>query len=123
MRRVSNKPRDAAEPGRTAWTRSAGVPLRAFLSTETGGAAALLAGALAALAWANVAPASYEHFAHGPIHFAVNDIGMVFFFALAVKEIIEARLPGGPLQSPREAAVEAPWVMARKIDRGYPRSP
>ena len=55
--------------------------------------------------WANVDPASYERFAHGPIHFATNDIGMVFFFALAAKEIIEARLPGGPLASPREAAV------------------
>jgi NhaA family Na+:H+ antiporter len=29
----------------------------------------------------------------------------VFFFALAVKEIIEATLPGGPLESPREAVV------------------
>ena len=30
---------------------------------------------------------------------------MAFFFALAAKQIIEARLPGGPLASPREAAV------------------
>ena len=30
---------------------------------------------------------------------------MVFFFALATKEIVEATLPGGPLASPREAAV------------------
>lgn len=65
----------------------------------------LLAGALSGLVWANVDPATYERFAHGPVHFATNDIGMVFFFALAAKEIIEARLPGGPLASPREAAV------------------
>jgi len=65
----------------------------------------LVAGAISALAWANVDPASYEAFAHGPVHFATNDIGMVFFFALAAKEIIEARLPGGPLASTREAAV------------------
>src|SRR5688500_1960422 len=64
----------------------------------------LVAGAAAALLWANLDHASYDRFAHA-LHFAVNDIGMVFFFALAVKEIIEARLPGGPLASPREAAV------------------
>jgi NhaA family Na+:H+ antiporter len=64
----------------------------------------LIAGALAALVWANTAPASYARFAHA-LHFAVNDIGMVFFFALAVKEILEARLPGGPLESTRQAAV------------------
>ena len=46
----------------------------------------------------------YERFSHA-LHFAVNDVGMVFFFALAVKEIIEATLPGGPLESPREALV------------------
>ena len=65
----------------------------------------LVAGTLLALAWANLDYESYDHFTHGPLHFIVNDIGMVFFFALAAKEIIEARLPGGPLQSPREAAV------------------
>lgn len=65
----------------------------------------LVAGAVTALIWANIDAASYERFAHGPIHFATNDIGMVFFFALAAKEIIEARMPGGPLASSREAAV------------------
>jgi len=65
----------------------------------------LVAGTLIALIWANVSHDTYEHFVHGRIHFAVNDIGMVFFFALAMKEISEAMLPGGPLASPREAAV------------------
>jgi Na+:H+ antiporter, NhaA family len=65
----------------------------------------LVVGTVAALVWANLDYDSYNHFTHGPLHFIVNDIGMVFFFALAAKEIIEARLPGGPLQSPREAAV------------------
>jgi NhaA family Na+:H+ antiporter len=65
----------------------------------------LVGGTLAALIWANLDVHSYEAFTHGRVHFIVNDIGMVFFFALAVKEIIEATLPGGPLQSPREAAV------------------
>jgi Na+:H+ antiporter, NhaA family len=65
----------------------------------------LVAGTAIALVWANVAHDSYEHYVHGSIHFVVNDIGMVFFFALATKEIAEAMLPGGPLASPREAAV------------------
>lgn len=64
----------------------------------------LVIGTLLALVWANVSHASYEHFAHAT-HFYVNDLLMVFFFALATKEIVEATLPGGPLASPREAGV------------------
>jgi NhaA family Na+:H+ antiporter len=64
----------------------------------------LVLGALAALVWANVSPASYVAAAH-VFEFAANDIGMVFFFALATKEVFEATLPGGPLSSPREAGV------------------
>jgi NhaA family Na+:H+ antiporter len=65
----------------------------------------LIAGAVAALVWANLDVEQYNHVTHGPLHFAVNDIGMVFFFALATKEVVEAMLPGGPLSSPRQAAV------------------
>ncbi len=43
----------AAGEGRTAWARNLAAPLRDFLSTESGGAVALLAGAVAALVWAN----------------------------------------------------------------------
>lgn len=64
----------------------------------------LVAGTLTALAWANLDHDSYERWTGG-LHFAVNDIGMAFFFALAAKEIIEATLPGGALSTPREAAV------------------
>ena len=64
----------------------------------------LLVGAVSALLWANLHHESYEHFSHS-LHFVVNDVGMVFFFALATKEIFEATLPGGALASPREAAV------------------
>jgi NhaA family Na+:H+ antiporter len=64
----------------------------------------LVGGAVSALVWANVSPTTYAPFSHA-LHFAVNDIGMVFFFALATKEIFEATLPGGPLASRREAAV------------------
>jgi Na+/H+ antiporter NhaA len=46
--------------GRTAWTRNLQTPLRAFLRTETGSAAVLLAGVVGALAWANADPAAYE---------------------------------------------------------------
>ena len=64
----------------------------------------LVAGAVTALAWANLDLASYQRVA-GTFHFGVDDIGMVFFFALATKEVYEAALPGGPLSSPRLAAV------------------
>jgi NhaA family Na+:H+ antiporter len=80
------------------------VRLRALWALVLQNSLLLLGGTLAGLIWANVAHPSYERFAH-TLHFVVNDVGMVFFFALAVKEIIEATLPGGPLESPREAAV------------------
>lgn len=62
----------------------------------------LLVGTIAAVVWANVDEASYLAVSH-PLHFWVNDIGMVFFFALAAKEVFEATLPGGPLASARRA--------------------
>src|SRR5256714_5768739 len=46
--------------GRTAWARSVQTPLREFLRTETGGAAVLLAGTVAALVWVNVDASSYD---------------------------------------------------------------
>lgn len=61
-----------------------------------------MAGAATAVVWANVDLEGYEHVAH-PLHFWVNDVGMVFFFALAAKEVFEATLPGGALNSPRQA--------------------
>ncbi len=64
----------------------------------------LPAGALVALIWANTFSASYTAFAHG-LEFAVNDIGMVFFFALAAKEVVEATVPGGSLHTWRRAAM------------------
>jgi NhaA family Na+:H+ antiporter len=64
----------------------------------------LVAGAAIALVWANVFPASYSSFAD-VAHAAINDVGMVFFFALATKEIVEATRPGGALASKRQAAL------------------
>lgn len=64
----------------------------------------LIVGAVAAIVWANIDAEHYAAFA-STIRFVVGDVGMVFFFALATKEVFEATLPGGPLSSPREAAV------------------
>jgi len=77
-----------------------GKKLSAFLDHS----GLLVAGTVLALAWANVARESYERFAHA-LHFVVNDIGMMFFFALAAKEVVEATAPGGALHSPRRSAV------------------
>jgi hypothetical protein len=46
--------------GLTAWSRGVRTPLREFLRTETGGAAVLLAAAVAALAWVNVHYGAYD---------------------------------------------------------------
>jgi NhaA family Na+:H+ antiporter len=62
----------------------------------------LLVGTVAAILWANVDFDSYDAVTH-PLHFWVNEVGMVFFFALAAKEVFEATLPGGSLSSPRRA--------------------
>ena len=55
-------------------------------------------GAGLALAWANTAPESYYRFTHATA-FAVNDVAMAFFFALMMKEVVEATAPGGVLHS------------------------
>jgi hypothetical protein len=56
-------------------------------------------GAVIALVWANTGIDSYGRFA-GVLHFAVNDVGMAFFFGLATKEVLEAMAPGGALRCP-----------------------
>ena len=70
----------------------------------------LLAGVVIALLTANADPELYHHileleplgglqvFGHPlTFHFLVNEVFMVFFFAIAAKEIAEASLPGGQL--------------------------
>jgi NhaA family Na+:H+ antiporter len=84
--------------------RPPATPAATILAFVLDNSLLLVLGALAALVWANVHPASYGSAAH-VLEFAANDIGMVFFFALAAKEVFEATLPGGPLASPREAGV------------------
>jgi NhaA family Na+:H+ antiporter len=93
----------------------------------------LLAGTAAAVVWANVESHSYDAIAQ-PLHFWVNDIGMVFFFALAAKEVFEATLPGGALASLRRAmsplaaavggmAAPALIYVALALTRGPPAAP
>lgn len=63
----------------------------------------LILGVIIALIWANMSPESYHHFVHNEIvgnitiHFLVNDIFMVFFFAMATVEITQSLMPGGDL--------------------------
>ncbi|WP_346012011.1 Na+/H+ antiporter NhaA [Streptomyces sp. SID3343] len=55
------QPTDAADlSGQTEDDRQGRGPRRAFIRTESGSAAVLLFAALAALAWANIGPGSYE---------------------------------------------------------------
>jgi len=59
-------------------------------------------GALIALVWANTAPESYFTFTFA-IAFGVNDVAMLFFFALMTKEVVEATAPDGVLHPRRRA--------------------
>ena len=82
----------------------------------------LITGSVTALVWANVDFASYLRFLetslfnfmlfgrevapHGyTMHFLVNEGFMVLFFGIAMKEVTEAFLPGGPLSSVKKAAL------------------
>ena len=72
---------------------------------------ALPIGCVAALLWSNTLPESYYRFALA-LSFPINDIGIVFFFALITKEIAEATVTG------RSAASMAPGGAAlRRGDR------
>ena len=70
----------------------------------------LILGVIVALVWANISPESYhnlndtEIFTGFNFHFFVNDIFMVFFFAIAAVEITQSFLPGGNL-NPIKTAV------------------
>src|SRR5207244_719018 len=61
-------------------------------------------GAAIALVWANVSVKTYAPVARA-LQFPINDVGMVFFFALATKEVVEATAPGGALHTWRHAAI------------------
>jgi Na+/H+ antiporter NhaA len=61
---------------RTAWLRTSETPLRAFLHTEAGGAAVLLAAGLVSLAWANLSTSSYESVWHTPLAISLGGGGV-----------------------------------------------
>ncbi len=66
-------------------------------------------GAAIALIWANTAPESYFRTTFS-LQFLVNDVLMVLFFGLAMKEVAEATAPGGVLHPWRRATL--PFVAA-----------
>lgn len=55
-------------------------------------------GALIALVWVNTSPGSYFRTTL-PMAFVVNDIAMVAFFGMVMKEVVEATAPDGVLHS------------------------
>ncbi len=61
---------------RTAWVRNVPTPLREFLSTETGGAAVLLAATIAALAWVNIDAGSYRGVWETTLSINLGDAGV-----------------------------------------------
>ncbi len=72
----SGKAQAARFSGKTAWARNLQTPLREFLRTETGGAAVLLAGAVAALVWVNVDASSYDSLWHTKLAIRIGDAGV-----------------------------------------------
>ena len=93
------------------------APLERFLRLETGSAALLMAAAIVALLWSNLAGTSYEDFwtTHltieaGPLHFdedlrhLVNDLLMAIFFYVVALEVKREMLFGS-LRDRRTAAV------------------
>ena len=110
----------AARPyvGRTAWARNVAAPVRSFLSTETGGAMAMLGAAAVALAWANSPwSGSYEHVwsAHLTIRLGSGELdatlrewvneGLMTFFFLVVGLEAKRELDLGELRDRRRLAV------------------
>ena len=91
-------------------TSEASVKKRTPVETLQQFSLPLIAGVIMALLWANLGHDSYHRFVHWApfggefnFHFLVNDIGMVFFFGIATKEIVESFLPGGALSPVKKA--------------------
>ncbi|MBX5469671.1 MAG: Na+/H+ antiporter NhaA, partial [Thermoleophilaceae bacterium] len=103
---------------RTAWARNLAAPLRDFLNTETGGALALLAAALAALVWANSPwPHSYESVWTTRLSIRIGDggisqdlrhwvnEGLMTFYFLVVGLEAKRELDVGQLRERRRVAI------------------
>ena len=108
---------------RTAWARNLAAPLRDYLNTETGGALALLAAALAALVWANSPwPHSYESVWTTSLSIRLGNSGisqdlrhwvnegLMTFFFLVVGLEAKRELDVGQLRERRRVAI--PFVAA-----------
>ncbi|HEX6686187.1 MAG TPA: Na+/H+ antiporter NhaA [Candidatus Limnocylindrales bacterium] len=114
---VPQPPRPGPSPRVMIPVPHVSLPLRRFLSTEAGGAALLLAAAVAALVWANLPGSGYEEFWHTEasirvgdwmlaldLRHWVNDLAMAIFF-LAVGLEISRELTVGELHNPRAVFV------------------
>ena len=106
--------------GRTAWARNLAAPVRSFLSTESGGAVAMLGAAVAALIWANSPwPSSYEkvwtatfavRVGHAGIALDLRHVvneGLMTLFFLVVGLEAKRQLDLGELRDRRRLAVPA----------------
>jgi len=104
--------------GRTAWARNLAAPLRDYLTTETGGALALLAAAVVALIWANSPwPHSYEDAWTTTLSIRIGDSGIALdlrgwvnsglmtFFFLVVGLEAKRELDVGQLRERRRVAI------------------
>lgn len=80
------------------------VRLRGYAKFFVENSILLILGTTAGLLWANSYFAEYTSVSD-QLRFLINDIGMAFFFGIAAKEVFEAVLPGGPLDSVRKAAM------------------
>ena len=98
---AANEPPATRFSGKTAWARNLETPLREFLRAETGGAAVLLAAAIAALVWVNIDASSYHsvwqtklsiRLGNGGVSLILRDwvnLGLMTFFFFVVG--LEAR--------------------------------
>ena len=80
------------------------VGLRGYVKFFVENSLLLIVGTTIGLLWANSYFEQYSSMS-GQLRFLINDIGMAFFFGIAAKEVFEAVLPGGPLDSARKAAM------------------
>lgn len=63
-------------------------------------------GCVVALTWANVEPLSYYRVAHA-LAFWINDVGLVFFFGVMTRNVVDETLPGGTLHPWRRGVLPA----------------
>jgi Na+/H+ antiporter NhaA len=102
---------------RTAWARNLATPVRDFLSTETGGAVALLGAVVVALVWANALPDEYASVWGTKLSLQLGDWsldatlrewvnqGLMTFFFLVVGLEAKRELDLGELRERRRLAV------------------